>query len=295
MEAMLQQHKDTLREFQRLKFEALLRELDVKSDIDSVTLPDVEEAVQQLIRRSQNRGHVLVEENLRELQGLMLEYADWLHVDEHERDCLLLSKFRYLLMLLGAKQVSPRDVSLFEVERKIEDVAKNASARYATCLKMIARDLEGWRALCSDADASSSGKPTFWSKLPNTSSHAPEGRSHAARGNSQSSDQSDSATSIQANEKVEPCSGAPHGPQPDTNHKKKRKMTPERQEEYEYLYAGQAHCLQCLKYFGSLANFNLKCVSSAKGVRQWAETDEGGKMTRQIPSQIENWLSSHNL
>ena len=291
----MQQHKDSLGEFQRLKFEALLRELNVKSDIDSVTFPDVEDAVQQLIRRSQNRGHVLVEENLRELQGLMLEYADWLHVDEHESACLLLSKFRYLLMLLGVKQVSPRDVSLFEVERKIEDVAINASARYATCLKMIARDLEGWRALCSDADASSSGKPTFWSKLPHTPSQAPEGRSHAARRNSESSDQSDSATSIQAYEKLEQCSAAPHGPELDTKHKKKQKMTPERQEEYEYLYAGQAHCLQCLNYFGSLANFDLNCVSSLKGVRQWAQTDEDGKMTRQIPSQIENWLSSRNL
>jgi hypothetical protein len=151
MEAMLQQHKDTLAEFQKLKFQALLRELNVESDIDDATLPEVEKAAQRLIQWSANRGHDRVEENLQELQGLMLEYADWLHVEEHESACLLLAKFRYLLMLLGAKQVSPRDVSLFEVERKIQDIAVNASARYATRLNMIARDLEGWRALCNDA------------------------------------------------------------------------------------------------------------------------------------------------
>ena len=295
MEAMLQQHKDTLAEFQKLKFQALLRELNVESDIDDATLPEVEKAAQRLIQWSANRGHDRVEENLRELQGLMLEYADWLHVEEDESACLLLAKFRYLLMLLEAKQMSPRDVSLFEVERKIQDIAVNASARYATRLNMIARDLEGWRALCNDATASSSGKPTFWSKLPHAPSQAPGKRIHAARCNSESSVQSDSASSIQAYEKLEQCSAAPHCPELDTKHKKKRKMTPERQEEYEYLYAGQAHCLQCLKYYRSLANFDLHCASSSKGVRQWAQTDEDGKVTRQIPSEIEDWLSSCNL
>ena len=273
----------------------MLRELNVKSDVEHATLPEVEEAAQRLIQWSQHRGHVLVEENLRELQDLMLEYTDWLHVVGHKSACLLLSKFRYLLMLLGAKQVSPQDVSLFEVERKIEDVAVNASARYATRLNMIARDLEGWRALCNDATASSSGKPTFWSKLPHAPSQAPGKRTHAARCNSDSSVQSDSASSIQAYEKLEQCSAAPHCAELDTKHKKKLKMTPERQEEYEYLYAGQAHCLQCLKYYRSLANFALNCTSSSKGVRQWTQTDEDGKMTRQIPSQIEDWLSSCNL
>ena len=191
--------------------------------------------------------------------------------------------------------MSPRDVSLFEVERKIQDIAVNASARYATRLNMIARDLEGWRALCNDATASSSGKPTFWSKLPHAPSQAPGKRIHAARCNSESSVQSDSASSIQAYEKLEQCSAAPHCPELDTKHKKKRKMTPERQEEYEYLYAGQAHCLQCLKYYRSLANFDLHCTSSSKGVRQWAQTDEDGKVARQIPSEIEDWLSSCNL
>ena len=85
MDAMLQQHKDTLAEFQTLKFQALLQELNVKSDIEHARFPDVEEAAQRLIQWSQNRGHSLVEGNLRELQGLMLEYADWLHVEEHER------------------------------------------------------------------------------------------------------------------------------------------------------------------------------------------------------------------
>ena len=49
MEAMLQQHKDTLAEFQKLKFQALLRELNVESDIDDATLPEVEKAAQRLI------------------------------------------------------------------------------------------------------------------------------------------------------------------------------------------------------------------------------------------------------
>ena len=226
-----------------------------KSDIEHATLPEVEEAAQRLIQWSQNRGHVLVEENLRELQDLMLEYADWLHVEEHESACLFLSKFLYLLMLLGAKQVSPQDVSLFEAERKIEDIAVNASARYATRLNMIARDLEGWRALCNDADASSSGKPTFWSKLPHAPSQAPGKRTHAARCNSESSVQSDSASSIQAYEKLEQCSAAPHCPELDTKHKKKRKMTPERQEEYEYLYAGQAHCLPVFEILSLVSKF----------------------------------------
>ena len=291
----MQQHKDTLAEFQKLKYQALLRELNVKSDIDHATLAEVEEAAQRLIQWSQHRGHVLVEENLRELQDLMLEYADWLHVEEHESACLLLAKFRYLLMLLGAKQVSPRDVSLFEVERKIQDIAVNAFPRYATRLNMIARDLEGWRALYNDADASTSRKPTFWSKLPHAPSQAPGKGTYAATCSSESSVRSDSASSIKDYEKLEQCSAAPHCPEFDTKHKKKRKMTPERQEEYEYLYAGQAHCLQCLKYYRSLANFDLNCTSSSKGVRQWAQTDEDGKMTRQIPSQIEDWLSSCNL
>ena len=62
MEAMLQQHKDTLAEFQKLKFQALLLELNVKSDIEHATLAEVEEAAQRLIQWSAHRGHVIVEE-----------------------------------------------------------------------------------------------------------------------------------------------------------------------------------------------------------------------------------------
>ena len=161
---------------------------------------------------------------------------------------------------------------------------------------MIARDLEGWRALCNDADASTSRKQTFWSKLPHAPSQAPGKEACLSqRTSSESSVQSVPASSIKGNEKLERCSAAPHCPEFDTKHKKKQKMTPERKEEYEYLYAGQAHCVQCLKYYRSLANFDLNCTSSSKGVRQWAQTDEDGKMTRQIPSQIEDWLSSCNL
>jgi len=149
---------------------------------------------------------------------------------------------------------------------------------------MIAKDLEGWRALCNDADASTSRKQTFWSKLPHAPSQAPgKGTCLSQRTRSESSVQSVPASSGQGNEKWEQCSAAPHCPIFDTKHKKKQKMTPERKEEYEYLYAGQAHCLQCLKYYRSLANFDLNCTSSSKGVSQWAQTDEHGKMIRQIP------------
>ena len=149
---------------------------------------------------------------------------------------------------------------------------------------MIAKDLEGWRALCNDADASTSRKQTFWSKLPHAPSQAPgKGTCLSQRTRSESSVQSVPASSGQGNEKWEQCSAAPHCPEFDTKHKKKQKMTPERKEQYEYLYAGQAHCLQCLKYYRSLANFDLNCTSSSKGVSQWAQTDEHGKMIRQIP------------
>lgn len=64
-----------------------------------MTLEDVEKAAGQLIQFAPRRGSLEVEENLRELQGTVLEYADWLHLAEHERALVLLAKFEYLLML----------------------------------------------------------------------------------------------------------------------------------------------------------------------------------------------------
>ena len=70
-----------------------------------------------------------------------------------------------------------------------------------------------------------------------------------------------------------------------------RKWLQKKREEFGYLYAAQAHCLQCLENYGTLANVDLHCASQGKGARQWAQANAHRNMGCEIPRRIEEWLS----
>ena len=40
--------------------------------------------------------------------------------------------------------------------------------------------------------------------------------------------------------------------------------------EYKFLYAASAGCLQCMRYYAGLPNFDVRCVSSQMNARGWA-------------------------
>lgn len=99
-------------------------------------------------------------------------------------------------------------------------------------------------------------------------------------------------------EQLTVCDDAPHGDY-EQNHgwnaKKKKKrgreLTEEREMEYKFLYAAEAHCLQCLQYYASQPGFDLSCTSSGKGAREWASAKNDGI----FPIELEMWLRSNDM
>ena len=62
-----------------------------------------------------------------------------------------------------------------------------------------------------------------------------------------------------------PCSEAPHFPRRDLS-----KLTDEKRLQYRFLYAAEAHCLQCLRHL--VHQVDPLCVSCDKNAREWAES-----------------------
>lgn len=78
-----------------------------------------------------------------------------------------------------------------------------------------------------------------------------------------------------------PCSNEPHCKNWNKRH---GDLTEERKLEYKFLYAASAGCVQCMQYYASLPDFNVRCESSEMNARQWAEDAD------QLSPQVEDLL-----
>ena len=360
----------TLVQFEAVKFEALLRELDLDLQGGDVSVGAVENASSKLIELQSKRASPEMKENLRELKGRVVEYEDWRELPSADAAQMLFERFHHLLMVLHMSNDIPSEVSLFSIDRNLAELRPKISRRRMTCLNMIYSDLQGWRQLVACGSEAFAQRNFFWSKLPsqmrsqaarpksparksaartrhqssaatrrqeqsdhqdrtselpipgkspahtsrqpaaasrrqqesdkqpNTFEMPEQWRSEAARGTASRKDsRSYSASSESSGQRrLRPCDAAPHCADFEQKHgsTKKRKVDPSRREEYKYLYAAQAHCLQCLEYYGALSDFDLDCKSSGMNARHWAGIDESSKPCL-IPDSIEQWLLSKNL
>ena len=355
----------TLVQFEAVKFEALLRELDLDLQNGDVSVRAVENASSQLIDLQSKRASPEMKEHLRELKGRVIEYEDWHELSPADAARMLFERFHHLLMVLHMSNEIPSDVSLFSIDNRLAELRPKISRRRMTCLNMIYSDLQGWRQLVACGSEVFAQRNFFWSKLPAVRPKSPArkaaaqtrhqssaatrrqeqsehedrtskfaipgkspahtsqqpaaasrrphqtdkqpnafempfhyGRAEAARGTASRKDSRSYSTSSESSgqRRSRPCDAAPHCADFEQKHgsTKKRKVDPRRREEYQYLYAAQAHCLQCLEYYGALSDFDLDCTSSGRNARQWAAIDESSKPCL-IPDSIEQWLLSKNL
>ena len=327
----------TLVQFEAVKFEALLRELDLDLQAGDVSVGAVEDASSKLIKLQSKRASPEMKENLRELKGRVVEYEDWRELPSADAAQMLFERFHHLLMVLHMSNDIPSEVSLFSIDTNLAELRPKISRRRMTGLSMIYSDLQGWRQLVACGSEAFDQRNFFWSKLPSqrrsqaarpksparkSAAQTPQESSAATRRQEQSDHQSktfempkqwrseaaratasrkDSRSYSTSSEssgqrRSRPCDAAPHCADFEQKHgsTKKRKVDPSRREEYKYLYAAQAHCLQCLEYYGALSDFDLECRSSGMNARQWAGIDEYSKPCL-IPDSIQQWLLSKNL
>eukprot|EP00435_Cladocopium_sp_Y103_P041865 s2112_g11.t1 len=306
-------------EFLKLKYEALLEELGITEDVKTASISVVQDVAERVARHIPPKDAVDVKENVRELQGLVLEYIDWRQCTDEERVMILMHRFRYLMIAVGKAKADVKEVALFEIERLLQERMARWSPWHHRLLCTISKELEGWRALRCDRDAAACQRATFWSKLivaPSRSSRTLTVRKRSREDSRTSSTSSESkvapsaASTERNNEAVasqadcahapELCQRAPHcrdfeSKHPLRSNKKKKGVAPQRRDEYCFLYAAQAHCLQCLRYYAALENFNVLCFSNSKTAREWAMTDENDELTVLIPDHVEQWLVSQKL
>ena len=64
-------------EFLRLKYKALLNELNVKVPVNNAAIEVVQEAADEVGKYVQQKTSQVAQENIRELRGLVLEFQDW--------------------------------------------------------------------------------------------------------------------------------------------------------------------------------------------------------------------------
>ena len=83
------------------------------------------------------------------------------------------------------------------------------------------------------------------------------------------------------------CPLAPHCSNFDKKYGKKGE---DKQLEYRYLYAAQAHCLRCMKYYFDQEAVNPRCRSENKNARDWAML-----YNTSIPDDLEAWLASQGM
>ena len=76
-----------------------------------------------------------------------------------------------------------------------------------------------------------------------------------------------------------------------TGRKRKKTITENKRMECKFLFAAEAHCLKCLKYYAAQPDFDVNCESCGKGARGWAESNT----TYNIPRELDAWLRDKNL
>ena len=280
----------------RMKYEAMLRELNVKAPLSGATIEVVRAAADEVEKSVRQNNKQALQENIHELRRLVLEFEDWKSAEDANRIGMMRARFRVLLDAVGRKKAFPGTVSLWSIDAGLTELAKTASTHYLATLRVTATELENWRALCNAENLASVGDFAFWRKLhgvptqsPNLCTHAvPTRRSNARsrtrsfssnsatvrtrKGVSSMSERSSTSRSrtrsrscSSATVILEPklCDFAPHCKDFDAKHpanakkKKKKTLDENRRNEYRFLYSAQAHCLQCLQFYSNVEGFNV--------------------------------------
>ena len=275
------QDRQKIIEFLLLKYQNLLLELDVVLDVEDASLEVVENAARDVMASyPQPPRNDSEEEHLRELKGLLLEFEDWKLCDVRDRQHMLISRFRSLLFNLGCNDKTCKEVSLRSLEDELGNLElRGHSLRFVSNLKCILRDFKACRLLCEGRLSTEMDDVTFWRKMR----FAPP---------SPSDEDSDS-------EDPTPCRDAPHCKDFDEKYplelviwkKRKKTITEDRRMEYKFLFAAEAHCLRCLKYYAAQPDFDVNCESCGKNARDWADSNT----TYNIPTEIDAWLREKNL
>ena len=270
-----------LDEFLQLKYQNLMDELQVLLVADEASLEVVEEAARDIMASyPQPPTDISEEEHLRELQGLVLEFGDWKLCDSRDRQHMLISRSRTLLLNLGCNEKTCKEVSLPYLENELENLEScGHSVRFVSNLRCILRDLKAWRLLCEGRPSTEMDDDTFWRKM----SFEPL---------SPSDEDSDP-------EDPTPCRNAPHCKDFDehyplghvTGRRRKKTITEDKRIEYKFLFAAEAHCLKCLKYYAAQPGFDVNCESCGKNARDWADSNT----TYNIPRELDAWLRDKNL
>ena len=266
--------------FLDMKFQNLVDELDLRCAADEASAEAVARAAQGVLSLyPQPPRDADVEENARELEGLVLEFRDWKGCDARDRQHMLLGQFRKLLWYAGAQKLSCKTVTVAGLARAVGWYESESCSRpFLLQLKCILRDFKGWRMLCGGGGTGEMPRDTFWRKL-------------VFDGGSTTEDASDA-------EKLGPCSKEPHCDDFDERYAlgatmggKKRKLDEGRRMEYKFLFAAQDHCLRCLKYYASRPGLDIHCQSCGQNARGWAEAHT----SRNIPKELEAWLRENGM
>ena len=131
-----------LDEFLQLKYQNLMDELQVLLVADEASLEVVEEAARDIMASyPQPPTDISEEEHLRELQGLVLEFGDWKLCDSRDRQHMLISRFRTLLLNLGCNEKTCKEVSLPYLENELENLEScGHSVRFVSNLRCIPKE-----------------------------------------------------------------------------------------------------------------------------------------------------------
>lgn len=267
-----------LEEFLDVKFQNFIDELDLLYSAEDVSVAVVEDAVRELVLAYPNPAtSPEVEHHLRELQGMLLDFCDWKRFNSIDRQKMLLGQFRSLLWNLGLGTERCIDVPLFALDaRMMELELRGRSPRFVSRLECVLRDFKGWRILCDGRLPSEFFEGTFWRKATFV----------------------DGADYVPAD--VMPCRHAPHCDDFDRRYvvgtcvggkRRKREVAPWKQTEYKFLFAAEAHCLQCMQFYAAQPGFDLHCRSCDLNAREWAESNKCLRMSEEL----DQWLSDRGL
>ena len=145
--------RNKLTQFLEIKFENLVDELELQCTADEASAEVVARAARDVLSvYPQPSRNVDVEENSCEVEGLVLEFRDWIGCDARDRQNMLLvpGQFRKLLWHWGGQKIACKNVSLAALNRKVARYdSEGHSLPFVSQRKCILRGFKGWRMLCS--------------------------------------------------------------------------------------------------------------------------------------------------
>ena len=91
----------------RMKYEAMLRELNVKAPLSGATIEVVRAAADEVEKSVRQNNKQALQENIRELRRLVLEFEDWKSAEDANRISMMRARFRVLLDAVGREKSIP--------------------------------------------------------------------------------------------------------------------------------------------------------------------------------------------